>query len=56
MDGDPGDDPARERAIVEEAIAALAGGAAPDPDASADDHPGDRRRVRVVLDAIRAAR
>lgn len=41
----------RERAIVEEAVAALAG-----TPATATDHPVERRRVRVVVDAIRGAR
>ena len=41
----------REQAIVAEAIAALEGRTS-----SGDDHPGQRRRVRAVIDAIRAAR
>lgn len=41
----------RERAIVDEAIAALAG-----TPSTATDHPVERRRVRVVLDAVREAR
>jgi hypothetical protein len=41
----------REQAIVDEAIAAIQ--ATP---ATGTDHPGARRRVRVVIEAIRAAR
>jgi hypothetical protein len=44
------DDEAREQAIVEESIAALRG----EP-TTATDHERDRRRVRTVIDAIRAA-
>jgi competence protein ComEC len=41
----------RERAIVDEAIAAIAG-----TPAHGTDHPAERRRVRTVIDAIRGAR
>lgn len=41
----------RERAIVAEAIAALEG-----TSTGSADHPVERRRVRVVLDAVRDAR
>ena len=40
-----------ERAIVEESVAALLG-----QPTTAEDHPRERRRVRAVIDAIRAAR
>ena len=41
----------RERAIVDEAIAAITG-----TPARGTDHPAERRRVRTVIDAIRGAR
>ena len=44
-------DTEREEAIVAEAVAALQGTAT-----GADDHQRERRRVRAVIDAIRAAR
>lgn len=47
----PDDELERERAIVEETVAALRGEAP-----AGTDHAADRRRVRVVLEAIEAAR
>jgi hypothetical protein len=41
----------RERAIAQEVVAALAG-----TPSTATDHPVERRRVRVVVDALRTAR
>jgi hypothetical protein len=41
----------RERAVVQEVVAALTG-----TPSTATDHPVERRRVRVAVDAVRAAR